>query len=455
MINHETRVSRVLQFPSGLLVRSRRRRRTAVANHAAEIIEARVMLSATLGVGGSGGLGGAQQGSGSHGQPKQGGGHAQPGNPQSGGQHHNGGGQSNGGSKQSGPQQGGSSNSGGSSQGGSNQGGPSQNTPSPAPAAPPQSAPASSPLAPSAPQPSQPAQPTASPATESTPAATNPEPAPTASEATAAAPETTDSTTQPENPVAPAPAAAPVSNLPVSAPGRGGVAVADASTDILAVAIRFDADARHNVEPSRADAVFTEATGETGGYIDINSADADTAASTESESGAATSESTSRQRTSDATQKALDSLADGEVQQSNGRRVRLADSAGEGGFIELATVAPDAARRHPLLDDQTRRERSSETDGSIGRSVAFDSAGTAGWGAIADSFSIADEGSPAKAGLADAPQPMATTSVVAAACGVGALLTSSHTTRRRWSSLAAFLLLQVKQVLSRLVNSQR
>jgi hypothetical protein len=212
---------------------------------------------------------------------------------------------------------------------------------------------------------------------------------------------------------------------------------------LFAVALRFDNDSRFDVDPSSADSIFAAATEESGGFIDIDS-DTPTAAETDADS---TSNPESSSQNSAATRQALEELAKRE--QPGDSRRRIVGSSTEGGFIELAATDPNhSARQHPLLDDQTRRDRSSETDASIGRLVAFDSAGSEAWNAVVANYSIADDAASTDGAIMDAPQPAAASSIVAVAFGAGVMLTSSHMTRHRWKSL----LLHARQIASRLLS---
>jgi len=436
----------------------------------AEITEARVMLSSTIGPGSIGGQQGHQGHSGgSHTSENQGSqnpggsdGHAN--HSQSSGGHKSGGGNggsngSNGNSNNGGGSNGGGSNSGGSNNGGSNNGGsngggsngqPGQGNNSPptnAPSLPPATPSPASP--PTGTQPAAPTTPTLSPATE-----------PSASPATTSTPgdsATEESTTPVANDASPqidvpvessatsAPASAPAGSTPAN---RDGLIVGEReAADLFALALRINNDQPYDVDPSRADSVFAAATEESGGFINID-ADAPAAAETDDDS---KTDPESGSQNSAATRQALEELAKRE--QPGDSRRRLIGSATEGGFIELAVAdRSDAARRHPLLDDQTRRDRSSETDASMGRLIAFDSAGSEAWNSVAANYSIADDAASSDGALTDTPQPVAASNIVAVAFGAGVMLTSSHMTRHRWKSLVTRLLLRARQMASRLLS---
>jgi len=235
--------------------------------------------------------------------------------------------------------------------------------------------------------------------------------------------------------------------------GRGLIAGDATAADLFAVSLRVDNDRGNEFDPSLADAVFATAAEESGGFIDINTdsaGDSHSEPASQSESGSQ-SDSDLGSANSAPTRQALAKLAEQEQQSGGGRR--FPGSTQEGGFIELAVTDPHGvARRHPLLDNQTRHDRSSETDGSVGRLIAFDSAGAEAWSAVAASYSITDEAAVVDGTIIDAPQPAAATNMVAVALGAGMMLTSSHMMRHRWMSLATKLLLHAREIASRILR---
>ena len=302
---------------------------------------------------------------------------------------------------------------------------------------PPSSPTGTQPIAPTTPTLSPTTEPSASPATPATPGDSATEESTTASDAS---PQTEIAVETPETPAS---GTVPAGSSPAS--GDSLIAGERAPAELFAVALRFENDPRYDVDPSSANSIFAAATDESGGFIDI---DSPTAAETESDSEPDTEPGS---QNSAATRQALKELAKRE--QPGDSRRRILGSATEGGFIELAATDPsDAARRHPLLDDQTRRDRSSETDASIGRLIAFDSAGSEAWNEVVGNYSLADDAASSDRAIMDAPQPVAASNIVAVAFGAGVMLTSSHMTRHRWKSLVVRLLQQARQIVSRLLN---
>lgn len=408
-----------------------RRRRNRIVDLTVEVTEARVLLSSTAGL--SGGLNNVSPRSNSDG-------HNNSSDRQRGaGDNHRG--QSQSGQQQSDGRQSGSHNP----RNGGHSGSRGNSSPATAPTNP---MPAT--------QPQQPVAPTAT-----------PQPVPTSPSAPSSGSTTPASETPAASPLSNEPAESPQESATPPAPADSGTNDAPASDvdesttsiDPSNSATTVDADARAagadvaailsaitsstrltDGHPTRldhitaTDSVFVLATVENGGYVEALEDDIE---GTPEETGSTTASPDQRaenhQAGEAATRNALTKLKS--QTESTGRSTRALAGSVEGGFIELAVNRSGVDQhRHPLLDDQTRGHRSSEADASIGRVIAFDSADSEYWNAVAETYSMTYEPELAETAAPEASSPTPATSAFATACGAGALLTSSEVIRRRWGN---------------------
>lgn len=204
---------------------------------------------------------------------------------------------------------------------------------------------------------------------------------------------------------------------------------------------------RHADFEAATDTIFILATIEHGGYIAIDAPSVTEEPATDS-SVSAEHKSSAGTPTDASTRNALEEMQ--ERTNSTQHKSSRFGSSPEGGFIELATN-PHAGivSRHPVLDDATRRDRSSEASASIGRLVDFDSADSECWHAVAATYSMTYDATGANTTAPDSSQPSPASSAFATACGAGALLASSEFMRRRWRGRLMQLLHVARHLLRR------